>query len=297
MKIMNIILFRAIFFFGILVIFPSSGYTQDKKVITSFFDKKWLKSVVSIEKMAKREGELKSTPIGSGFLIQSPNKNIVLVSTKQVVFDESQNLIEGLHFQVGKAKTINRAISNQEANKKGYGDWFISNSTDAALRLIPLGSSVDIFAIPIELMIRSDLLHPGSNTFILGFPMGLISDKYSMAIARRAMVAWVDENDILLDGLVFHGNSGSPAVYVPQTFQGAFATGGYLNAVRLIGLVTTYFPYTDVAVSSKSGRPRMIIEENSGLTKVIASDVILEIMKRKEFLEIDGRLKIESASS
>ena len=138
MKIMNIILFRAIFFFGILVIFPSSGYTQDKKVITSFFDKKWLKSVVSIEKMAKREGELKSTPIGSGFLIQSPNKNIVLVSTKQVVFDESQNLIEGLHFQVGKAKTINRAISNQEANKKGYGDWFISNSTDAALRLIPL---------------------------------------------------------------------------------------------------------------------------------------------------------------
>ena len=55
----------------------------------------------------------------------------------------------------------------------------------------------------------------------------------------------------------------------------------------LIGIVKGYLPYRDVALSQQTKRPRVIFEENTGLTAVIPVEKIretieLEQQKRKQ---------------
>jgi hypothetical protein len=59
----------------------------------------------------------------------------------------------------------------------------------------------------------------------------------------------------------------------------------YLKKAFLIGMVKSYIPYQDVAVSQQTNRPRVIFEDNSGLTKVEPIDNIIatiEEAKRKQ---------------
>jgi hypothetical protein len=44
----------------------------------------------------------------------------------------------------------------------------------------------------------------------------------------------------------------------------------------LIGVVRGFIPYTDVAVSQQTLRPRVTFEENSGLAEVIPVDQVNE---------------------
>ena len=52
-----------------------------------------------------------------------------------------------------------------------------------------------------------------------------------------------------------------------------------LESIRrslLLGIVSSYIPYADVAVSRQTGRPRITFEENSGLAKVVPIDMAKE---------------------
>ena len=48
------------------------------------------------------------------------------------------------------------------------------------------------------------------------------------------------------------------------------------NRSSLLGLVSSYVPYQEVARSDQTGRPLMIFEENSGLTSVVPASLIRE---------------------
>jgi hypothetical protein len=47
----------------------------------------------------------------------------------------------------------------------------------------------------------------------------------------------------------------------------------------LIGIIASYLPYEDVAVSQQTQRPRVIFAENSGLTNVFPVDCITETVR------------------
>ena len=51
------------------------------------------------------------------------------------------------------------------------------------------------------------------------------------------------------------------------------------NKCVLIGMVSSYLPYTEVAISTQTGRPRMIFEENSGLGIVIPMEQIMQTIE------------------
>ena len=54
------------------------------------------------------------------------------------------------------------------------------------------------------------------------------------------------------------------------------------SAVRnatLIGIVKSYIPYKDIAISQQTGNPRVIFEENSGLALVEPVDSIKETVE------------------
>jgi len=120
----------------------------------------------------------------------------------------------------------------------------------------------------------------GDFAYVLGFPMGIMSGKRSTVIARSGSIARVRDAlsgaspIFLVDSFVFPGNSGGPVVSKPEALaiQGTKAQ----SAAYLIGVVQSYVPYQDVAVSLQTGRPRVVFEENSGLAAAHPIDAVEE---------------------
>ena len=89
---------------------------------------------------------------------------------------------------------------------------------------------------------------------------------------RRGTIAWVQPAlekltpEFLIDAFIFPGNSGGPVLR-----QCARSAAG---EICLIGMVKGYLPYSGVASSRQTGRPRVTFEENSGLAGVIPVDEI-----------------------
>ena len=81
----------------------------------------------------------------------------------------------------------------------------------------------------------------------------------------------------VVDAFVFPGNSGGPVITRPETqsIQGT----KFSTKANLIGIVKSYIPYNDVAISQQTNRPRVIFEENTGLTKIEPVDYILETIQ------------------
>lgn len=119
----------------------------------------------------------------------------------------------------------------------------------------------------------------GDGVFILGYPMGMVGDRHyvicrSGSIARIRHVKEGSGKEILLDGLVFPGNSGGPVITKPELV--AIEGQKPFKSAHLLGIVTSYVPYQDIAISNQTKRPRVIFEENSGLSAIHPAQLIKE---------------------
>ena len=130
---------------------------------------------------------------------------------------------------------------------------------------------------------QSEGISEGDGVFVLGFPLGLAGEERNYVIARQGVIARVQDwlkgsgRDLLIDASIFPGNSGGPVLLKPEV--AAISGTKAHNSCVLIGMVSSYLPYQEVAVSQQTGRPRMIFEENSGLGRVVPNDVIQETIK------------------
>jgi S1-C subfamily serine protease len=126
----------------------------------------------------------------------------------------------------------------------------------------------------------------GDFIYVLGFPMGIVDPERQYVIARSGSIARIKDVldkhriEFIIDAFVFPGNSGGPVVSKPEAF-GIEGTKTVGNAY-LIGIVKEYITYSDVAVSLQTKKPRIVFEENSGLTAVIPTDYILEAIETAE---------------
>jgi hypothetical protein len=124
----------------------------------------------------------------------------------------------------------------------------------------------------------------GDGVFLLGFPMGLVGETRNVVVVRQGSIARIRDclelkaKDFLIDCAVFPGNSGGPVVTRPEitAIQGTKPA----SAAHLVGIVSSYLPYQDVAISRQTRRPRVIFEENSGLASVFPVDYIEEIVRK-----------------
>jgi S1-C subfamily serine protease len=123
----------------------------------------------------------------------------------------------------------------------------------------------------------------GDGTFVVGFPMNLAGQQRNYAIVRPGAIARMTDliqsaaATFLIDSHVFPGNSGGPVFLEPNALaiQGTKSN----NSAYLIGVVSDFIPYIDVAISAQTQRPRVTFEENSGLADVIPVDRINEAIK------------------
>ena len=130
---------------------------------------------------------------------------------------------------------------------------------------------------------RTSQVSEGDGVFVLGFPLGEAGDERNYAIVRQGIIAraqdWLkgDARTFLIDASIFPGNSGGPVLLKPEL---ASIEGTKSNSkCGLIGMVSSYLPYQEIAVSTQTDRPRMIFEENSGLGIVVPHDLIQETVE------------------
>lgn len=253
---------------------------------TSYFNEKWMKTVVSIE-MVEKSGSAR--PIGTGFLVDSPNKHILLVTAKHVILDNEGNIINNYAVRLNNKSGKSLLLTDEMFEKRGFGQWFLSKDSDVACKFIYRKETSDVLFIPISEFLSSEELNVGAPLIILGFPMGLRSEEFAVPIARIAMVAKNDSKNIIVDGFVFPGNSGGPVVYCPVIKLGTLFKSAVINKQQLIGLVSQSINYVDTAVSLQTKRPRVTFEDNSGLSNVIPADAILELINREDVQTFDKK--------
>lgn len=128
--------------------------------------------------------------------------------------------------------------------------------------------------------LKNDQVTEGDSIFVLGFPMGLIRDDRQHVFTRSGIISRIQDlyeskcKDYVIDSFVFPGNSGGPVLLKPE-LASIRGTKAHDRSV-LIGIVKSYIPYVDRAVSQQTGRPRILFEENTGLTMVETVDSIVE---------------------
>ena len=150
--------------------------------------------------------------------------------------------------------------------------------------LVKSGVSLDFITFDNESFLIKDLKSlettEGDGVFVLGYPMGIVGNTRQYVILRGGVIARIHDmlegfnTDFIIDAPVFPGNSGGPVIIKPEltSIEGTKAN----KESRLIGLVKSYIPYSDVAISPQTGRPRVVFEENTGLTNVEPVDYIIE---------------------
>ena len=147
------------------------------------------------------------------------------------------------------------------------------------------GIDYQMFASDRNVLTRQQILEEtgireGNGIYVLGFPLELAGKERNYVIARQGILArvqdWLhgDEDTFLIDASVFPGNSGGPVLTKPELV----AVGDYkaYGKSSLIGMVASYEPYNDVAISQQTGQPRVMFQENSGLGRVIPVDAVQE---------------------
>lgn len=130
---------------------------------------------------------------------------------------------------------------------------------------------------------RESGVSEGDGVFVLGFPLGQAGTERNYTVVRQGIIAriqdWLSGNaqTILIDASIFPGNSGGPILLKPEVtaIQGTKPN----ERCGLIGMVSSYLLYREVAVSQQTGLPRMIFEENSGLGIVVPYNVIEEAIE------------------
>lgn len=262
----------------------------------------YLDTVVAIGVLNMVENKPQSNWVGTGFLvgdlvkINPDNSNeksyrIFLVTNKHVI-GNLRSLIIRFNPQTDQPATDFPAPLYDNTGK---ALWYGHPKPNVDVAVVPInitlieqhGMKFSFFAID-QHFYSSDELSAidtleGDFIYIMGFPMGLVAKERQHVIVRSGIISRIRDlfekrsTDFVVDAMVFPGNSGGPVINKPEIVS---MPGTQANKTcKLIGIVKSYIPYQEVAISQQTKRPRMVFEENSGLSIVEPTEHIVETIK------------------
>lgn len=252
----------------------------------------FLDAVVAFEKGPDENGDFKT--VASGVLLGFDTKNVNEGGDKlyTVGLVTNRHVVEGepslwTKFNKGDASArykVDLVDGDGTAVWRSHADFDVAvipvnvkilQDEGADFRFVPEDVGVGYVDEMKELGVFA-----GDDIYVLGFPMGLAGVERKYAVVRGGVLARLDdevidhENAFWVDAAVYPGNSGGPVVLRPQVLaiQGTKA----ISKAYIIGIVSGFIPYVDIAVSQQTRRPRIIFEENSGLAAVVPMDAVRE---------------------
>ena len=216
----------------------------------------------------------------------------VFLVTNRHVFQKAAERSDTLHASFNKRFETG---TNIYPLKLEHFSWTVHPDPNADVAVMSINtewlksSGIDCFffqaddhAVSLE-QARANQVSEGDGVFVLGFPLGESGEERNYAIVRQGIIARIQDwlkataRTFLIDASIFPGNSGGPVLLKPEITSIRGTTSN--DKCALIGMVSSYLPYREVAVSQQTGLPRMIFEENSGLGRVVPHDVIQEAVE------------------
>lgn len=235
--------------------------------------------------------EESTTWIGTGFIVGRPTidgkgdkgYHTFLVTNKHVLKGKT-NIVLRFNSSDG-TRVLDYPVALE---KDGELIWIGHSSPDVDIAVFPInsqllehdGAEFGYFRLDEHVMTVGDMknegVSEGDGVFVLGFPMGIVAPQRKNVIARVGAIARIrdvldgHQTSFLIDANIFPGNSGGPVIIRPE-FTSIQDTKS-INRAALVGIVKSYVPYKDIAISQQTGNARVIFEENSGLALVETSD-------------------------
>jgi len=182
-------------------------------------------------------------------------------------------------------------------------EWIFHDDPQVDLAMLPLQLDrevEDFLTIPDHLIVKASELYETQQVFFLSFQLGVKGASRVEPVFRQGMISLKqDEKSFFVDGFAFPGNSGSPVFLMPQPlrFTDTGLTLGDKLGGKFIGVVGQYVSYNEVAVSKKSLRPRVVYEQNVGLSRVWAAELLEEMTAYPRFRDQIESLKLQESKA
>ena len=232
--------------------------------------------------------EARNRSVGTGFLYarffaKLPNRPFLFIATNSHVVDAVVS-----HIRFNRTDGGTGLVPVNEVTRPGV-EWSRHETADVAVLPLPRdsplsrSSGADHMYFPDNHGPTTEQwqhVKEGSGVFVLGFPLGLTGERRNYPIVRHGIIARIqdwqrrDAPSFLIDSTAFPGNSGGPVILQPEAVGLTGAEG--IKEPLLLGIVSKYLTYQDVAVSRQTGQPRVVFEENSGLAEVVPIDMAKE---------------------
>ncbi len=228
-----------------------------------------------------------------------------LVTAKHVVVDLETGQLNDSGLRVFyNHKTGGGAMRSLEDVKDKFGvKWIFHSDPNVDIALIPFGIDMttdDVLTIPPSLFAKRERLFQLYDVFQLSYQPGVPDESRVAPIIRAGTISKINKDGSLyIDSAAFPGNSGSPVFLTPSPIRfdkEGISLGGDPIGGHFVGIVGSYVPYQEIAISVQTKRPRIIFEENTGLSKVWPPSFIEEAAMSEEFRrQIERVLSAETA--
>jgi hypothetical protein len=227
----------------------------------------------------------------TGFLVNIHNI-FHLVTTKHVVVDpRTGKFVDSrmlAFFNLKDGKIGSRSLD--EIKKNFAVNWIFHENKDVDIAIIPFGldpQKDDVKTIPENLFLNTDRVFELYDVFFLSYQPSIQPQKRISPVIRSGTISVInDDKTFYIDASAFPGNSGSPVFLKPSPIrfdEGGISIGGDPLGGKFVGIIGEYLPYQEVAISTQTGRPRVVFEENTGLSKVWSVTFIREIVESDTF--------------
>ncbi|MGA2876994.1 MAG: trypsin-like peptidase domain-containing protein [Nitrososphaerales archaeon] len=243
-------------------------------------------------------GEVKPSFYATGCLLSFQGMTH-LVTAKHVVIDNAtqQERNPAMRVFYNNINGVGCARAIQDVRSQFGTDWVFHVNPDVDIAILPWGidpSTDDLLTIPNEVFAKRDRLFQLYETFQLSYQPGIPDEGKMLPIIRSGTISKFNQDGTLyVDSAAFPGNSGSPVFLTPSLvrFEDTAPFGVDPMAGNFVGIVGEYIPYQDLAVSAQTGRPRVVFEENTGLSKVWPASLIEEVSQTPLALAQIAKLK------
>ena len=241
-------------------------------------------------------------PTATGFLVGIDNI-FHLITAKHVIANKVNNKYkindENMHVFFNDKNEKLKIRSLSEIKNKYKDDWIFHADPNIDIAIIPFmidPKKDNLKVIPEDIFIDDiNKISELYGVFFLSYQPGIKLRNKIQPIFRSGIISSIQSNDILyIDAAAFPGNSGSPVFIKPSAIRfdkGSIRIGSDPIGGRFIGVISSYITYSDVAISSQTGRPRIVFEENTGISKLITINSIKELIASKEFQKQLQKLK------
>ncbi|MBU1851989.1 MAG: serine protease [Candidatus Omnitrophica bacterium] len=169
-------------------------------------------------------------------------------------------------------------------------EWVFHSDSTVDIAIIPFmldPAEDDVRVVSDNLFLDTKHLHELYDVFFLSYQPGIEPKGCIDPIVRTGTISLLKgDKSFYIDASAFPGNTGSPVFLRPSPirFRGqGFTIGDDPLGGKFIGIIGEYLPYQEIAVSSQTGRPRIVFEENTGLSRVWSASFIQEIIDSEPF--------------